>query len=251
MSIFNKLLETLRQEGVSGSHSEKQWTSGQWQFPSILFVLLQGGSLSQRFRTSRRKRGRGWREWRSAFSSEAFGFTSADCWSSLSTGWKRISRQSILEDRIYWEQRTGVVRSPAKTAGCLPDRPGRADTGRAEWDMLLGQRTSLRESRPLTWACGKFLWPRDKENSYGKGWSLVEGLLGLHLASYGAGSWPVRDRMAHDKQDGITHDKQDGPCQWLPWNLASSGNIALRPQPGAPHLWTRSFTCWSLNIPCR
>lgn len=63
--------------------------------------------------------------------------------------------------------------------------------------MLLGQRTSLRESRPLTWACGQFLWPRDKENSYGKGWSLVEGLLGLHLASYGAGSWPVRDRMVN------------------------------------------------------
>ena len=36
--------------------------------------------------------------------------------------------------------------------------------------------------------------------------------------------------MALDKQDGIAHDKQDGPWQWLPWNLANSGNTSLWPQ---------------------
>ena len=149
MSIFNKLLETFRQEGVSGSHSEKQWTSGQWQFPSILFVLLQGGSLSQRFRTSRRKRGRGWREWRSAFSSEAFGFTSADCWSSLSTGWKRISRHRAFQKGMsLLRTKSWDNMGTASTAGWPPDRPGRIDS----FCGLIANVYSL-SGTPLQYSC--------------------------------------------------------------------------------------------------
>lgn len=91
--------------------------------------------------------------------------------------------------------------------------------------MLLEQRTSLRDSRPYVWACGQFLWPQDKENSYERGghWS-GSGLLLPHMelgASQLGTEWLMTNRMAHASG----------------WHgaLANSGSITLRPQPGAPH----------------
>ena len=125
---------------------------------------------------------------------------------------KNFPTKSILEERVYWEERIEVVRGTAKTPGWLPDRSRRA--------------------HPSHGLAANFYSLRTKKIPMARGGvrPLVGGLLVAHLAEYGDRSFLVRDRMALNKQDVIAHNKQDGPWQWLAWNLANSGNTALWPQ---------------------